>query len=91
MGSPRAAICGNESRTEDSALREVIMTAAPTKIMTPEDTLDQPIIPTYDRIAERAYCLWTDRGCPADSAEEDWLEAERQLKQENGFGVTAGL
>ena len=26
-----------------------------------------------------AYQLWVDRGCPAGSAERDWLEAERRL------------
>ncbi|HEV7614172.1 MAG TPA: DUF2934 domain-containing protein [Steroidobacteraceae bacterium] len=30
-------------------------------------------------IRELAYQLWVDRGCPAGSAERDWLEAERQL------------
>jgi len=30
-------------------------------------------------IAERAHELWTARGCPQGSADEDWLEAERQL------------
>ena len=62
------------------------MSAAPMRQMTSEET-----ILTHDRIAERAYCLWTDRGCPSDSAEEDWLEAERQLMQENSFESTAGL
>jgi hypothetical protein len=30
-------------------------------------------------IAELAYRLWVARGRPHGSAEEDWLEAERQL------------
>jgi hypothetical protein len=30
-------------------------------------------------IRELAYQLWVARGCPAGSAERDWLEAERQL------------
>jgi len=30
-------------------------------------------------IAELAYRLWTERGRPHGSEEEDWLEAERQL------------
>jgi hypothetical protein len=30
-------------------------------------------------IARLAYLLWQQRGCPEDSAEENWLEAERQL------------
>jgi len=32
-----------------------------------------------ERIAQLAYALWQYRGCPEGSAEEDWLEAERQI------------
>jgi hypothetical protein len=32
-------------------------------------------------IAEAAYRRWVERGCPQGSAEEDWLEAERELKE----------
>lgn len=31
-------------------------------------------------IAEAAYRRWVERGCPQGSAEEDWLEAEKELK-----------
>ena len=31
-------------------------------------------------LAERAYELWTARGQPHGSAEEDWLNAERELQ-----------
>jgi hypothetical protein len=30
-------------------------------------------------ISKLAYALWQQRGCPADSAERDWIEAEQQL------------
>ena len=30
-------------------------------------------------IAEAAYQRWVERGCPQGSAEEDWLEAEKEL------------
>jgi DUF2934 family protein len=33
----------------------------------------------HSQIRELAYRLWQERGCPAGSAEEDWLAAERQL------------
>lgn len=33
----------------------------------------------HDEIARRAYELWEQSGCPAGSAEADWLAAERQL------------
>jgi len=32
-----------------------------------------------EEIAELAYRRWLTRGCPPGSAEEDWLEAEREL------------
>ncbi len=32
------------------------------------------------RVSERAYQIWLDHGCPANSAESDWLEAERQIE-----------
>jgi len=32
-----------------------------------------------ERISQLAYSLWQQRGCPTGSANEDWLEAERQL------------
>ena len=31
-------------------------------------------------IAALAYRLWERRGCPDGTAEQDWREAERQLK-----------
>ena len=33
-----------------------------------------------ERVANRAYALWQFRGCPMGSPEQDWIEAERQLK-----------
>jgi hypothetical protein len=34
----------------------------------------------HDEIARRAYELWKQRGCPHDSAEQDWFEAAEQLR-----------
>ena len=36
--------------------------------------------PEYRSIGELAYHLWQARGCPEGSAEQDWLDAEKQLK-----------
>ena len=36
--------------------------------------------PADDEIAALAYRLWTDRGCPTGSPEEDWFQAETELK-----------
>jgi len=35
--------------------------------------------PRHTLIAERAYQLWLDRGCPDGSAERDWLDAEEEI------------
>ena len=35
--------------------------------------------PDHQSVGELAYRLWQARGCPQGTAEEDWLEAERQL------------
>jgi len=34
-----------------------------------------------DEVARRAYYLWLERGCPAGTAEQDWLAAERELQK----------
>jgi hypothetical protein len=34
---------------------------------------------TQSEIAELAYELWLNRGCPSGSPEEDWFEAERRI------------
>lgn len=33
----------------------------------------------HKSIGELAYRLWQSRGCPDGTAEQDWLDAERQL------------
>ena len=33
----------------------------------------------WQDIADRAYCLWMERGCPAGSSDEDWFRAEVEL------------
>jgi hypothetical protein len=34
-------------------------------------------------VADRAYFRWIERGRPENSAEEDWFEAERELRLVN--------
>jgi Protein of unknown function (DUF2934) len=34
-----------------------------------------------EEIARLAYVLWQQRGCPPESAEADWFEAEQQLSR----------
>ena len=40
-----------------------------------------------ENIAKLAHALWQSRGCPMGSAEQDWIEAERQMSQP-GVGAT---
>jgi hypothetical protein len=41
---------------------------------------------THDLIAERARTIWLEHGCSPDRDEENWREAEMQLKAELGMG-----
>jgi hypothetical protein len=41
---------------------------------------DAPAQPTEAEIADRAYQLWMERGCPEGTDQQDWLEAERELQ-----------
>ena len=36
--------------------------------------------PTYEEIAGRAHQIWLEQGQPSDSAEQNWLQAERELR-----------
>ncbi len=38
--------------------------------------------PTYEQIAKRAQEIWMKKGCLPGQDEQNWLEAERQLKAE---------
>jgi hypothetical protein len=42
-----------------------------------------------DEIAALAYQLWTDRGCPVGSPDEDWFRAEEELKSCDGAATAA--
>jgi hypothetical protein len=40
------------------------------------------ISPDHGTIAQVAYLHWLERGCPIGSPEEDWSQAERDLRNE---------
>ena len=42
----------------------------------------------YEKIAMRAYEKWVKRGCKHGCDQQDWLEAEAELRKE--FGMTTG-
>ena len=35
----------------------------------------------HDEIAQLAYELWERRGCPIGSPQEDWVQAEKTIRQ----------
>ena len=45
----------------------------------------QAVVLTHDLIAERARTIWRERGCSTNRDEENWREAEAQLKAEMGI------
>jgi hypothetical protein len=64
-----------------SALRE---SADPAVVLTPERWTDRPerTEPTQGDIADRAFERYCARGCEDGHDVEDWLAAERELREE---------
>jgi hypothetical protein len=59
-------------------------TAKPTKTSTRKKTVAaaaKPATPSHDEIARLAEKYWAARGFPDGSAEQDWLQAEQELRQ----------
>jgi hypothetical protein len=44
-----------------------------------------PLVPTHKQIEDRAREIWRRKGCPIGQDEQNWLEAETQLKKEMGI------
>ena len=45
----------------------------------------KPVKITREQIAKRAHDVWVKNGCKHGQDEQNWLEAERQLKAEVGL------
>ncbi len=43
-----------------------------------------------ESIANLAYALWQQRGCPVGSSEQDWTDAEQQLQNPRAETLIAG-
>jgi hypothetical protein len=41
--------------------------------------------PSHEEIAVKAYYCWQQRGCPHGSPLDDWLRAERELRERPGY------
>ena len=50
----------------------------------PGEGLGEGLQPNTMEVAERAYQIWYSKGCPEGTAEEDWHQAERELRSTQG-------
>ncbi len=48
----------------------------------------EPQVQQQQDIANLAYALWQERGCPQGSAQQDWIEAEQRLQAEQSSTLT---
>jgi len=48
--------------------------------MASENSSDFGNMPTHEEIAGRAHQIWEIHGRPSNTAEQDWIEAEAQLR-----------
>ena len=78
-----------KSQTERTRSRETTVAPAASPIAA---GAEEPVSP--DEIARRAYALFEGRGGVDGHDADDWLDAERQLKQERararGIALTTG-
>jgi hypothetical protein len=44
-----------------------------------EVSTEMSVQPTTEEIANLAYALWQERGCPDGSPDDDWYDAENRL------------
>ncbi|MCI0379461.1 MAG: DUF2934 domain-containing protein [Gemmataceae bacterium] len=56
-------------------------TSAPTATAAPMTGGNSASVP-HEKIAMRAYEKWCKRGCPQGTEQQDWFEAEKELRQE---------
>jgi Protein of unknown function (DUF2934) len=54
----------------------------------PEENYGDGLQPNTMQVAERAYHIWYSKGCPEGTAEEDWCQAERELRGQSSDGLS---
>jgi hypothetical protein len=54
--------------------------AGETAVMEPET--DAGTTPSQEEVAALAYSYWEARGCQGGSSQEDWLRAEKELREQ---------
>jgi len=81
---PRAESTGAPARAAGAAA--VAMPAPKGTSAAPTISVEFLPEPSYEEIATRAYTLWVNGGRPAGRDQENWIEAERQLRAERASG-----
>ena len=67
---------------------ESLRSTSPPKEQTSGSKAIQPgqkTVLTHERIAERAWLIWRNRGCIPGEDKRNWFESEKQLKAELGI------
>ena len=78
----RVRAAASESNWQEWISRpEVAAEAAPEAHAAPVNGNGRP---SREAIAQLAYLLWQERGCPHGSPEQDWLRAEQHLAEGHG-------
>ncbi len=73
--TPRSTVPTSTTRTGGATT-----TLRPVGAQTPTTTKTPK--PTREQVAQRAHDIWVKNGCKHGQDEQNWLEAERQLKAE---------
>ncbi len=65
----------------ETAVSEVLVVEEPVEVLAVEiEEISIIAEPTQEQIAALAYSYWVDRGYQGGSPEQDWLRAERELR-----------
>jgi Protein of unknown function (DUF2934) len=80
---PRTGRSRTARETEGTATEEKASRAADPFAARPDDHVSREYAPTEDEIRYRAYLLYVERGGGHGMDFEDWLRAERELKNRN--------
>jgi Protein of unknown function (DUF2934) len=72
-----AKVKAASSKTASSKIRKTSNGAAMESLLNLNGAVNG--LATAAQIAERAYFLWLEKGCPQGTADQDWVEAERLL------------
>jgi len=68
------------ARRKSVAPRAKHSKSAEAPLSAPVETPAATILATHEEIARLAYSYWEARGCQGGSPEEDWLRAERAVR-----------